>query len=85
MNVKPRDRVIKAINHIKPDRTPCDFWARPEVWRMMKKHYQIETNDDLLDILGMDLRKINIEECWPEYGKKTTGFLKGDTELSGKS
>ncbi len=82
--MKPRDRVITALNHIRPDRTPCDFWARPEVWRLMKEHYRAGTDEMLLQRLGVDLRTVTIEERWAEYEKRATGRLPGETHLSGK-
>jgi hypothetical protein len=30
--ITPRERVKTALNHQRPDRTPVDFLATPEIW-----------------------------------------------------
>ena len=31
----PRERVLTALQHERPDRTPCDFWAEPPTWKVL--------------------------------------------------
>lgn len=51
-----RERVMTAIAHREPDRVPIDFWATPEVKQAVKRHFDIESQDALLDFLGVDFR-----------------------------
>ena len=33
----PRERVLTALDHRKPDRTPRDFWAEEPTWQRSRK------------------------------------------------
>ena len=45
----PRQRILAALNHEPPDRTPTDGWFHPEVIESLKQHYQ---TDDWSVVLG---------------------------------
>jgi hypothetical protein len=34
-SMTPRERVLTALQHERPDRTPCDFWAEPPTWKVL--------------------------------------------------
>ena len=34
----PRERVLTALDHRTPDRTPRDFWAEAPTWRRLLPH-----------------------------------------------
>ncbi len=53
-----RERVMTAIDHVEPDRVPCDYWAAPEVTDMLLRHFGVSDRDALLEVLGVDLRYI---------------------------
>jgi len=55
--MSPRDRVLTALSHQPPDRTPRDFWAEPPAWRRLFE-YAHEDKDQLLDSLGVDVRHL---------------------------
>jgi uroporphyrinogen decarboxylase len=38
----PRERVNAALSHRKPDRTPVDFLATPEIWERLAEHFAYE-------------------------------------------
>jgi len=40
----PRERMLAAINHEKPDRIPTDIWATEEVWAKLKAHFGPDTD-----------------------------------------
>lgn len=52
----PRERVLQAMQHREPDRVPLDFWATDEVKNRLKKHWSMQTEEELLEHIGCDLR-----------------------------
>lgn len=54
----PRERVLTALDHRQPDRTPCDFWAEECTWKRLLAHVGHEDRDRLLDELGVDIRHL---------------------------
>jgi len=40
-DLDPRARVRTALAHRSPDRTPVDFLAVPEIWRLLAEHFQV--------------------------------------------
>lgn len=53
-----RERVLVALRHEKPDRTPCDFWAEPPTMKRLFAHLGHSDKDKLLDDLGVDIRHL---------------------------
>jgi uroporphyrinogen decarboxylase len=53
-----RERVLAALRHEQPDRTPRDFWAEPPAWKRLFAHVGHGDKDKLLDSLGMDIRHL---------------------------
>ena len=53
-----RERVLIALRHEQPDRTPRDFWAEPPTWKRLFAHVGHEDKDKLLDSLGVDVRHL---------------------------
>ena len=56
-----RERVIKAVGHEQPDRTPADFQAVGEIWQMMCRHFQTDDMKDVLDGLNIDVAWVDPE------------------------
>jgi len=56
--MNPRERVLSALAHKQPDRTPCDFWAETPTWNRLLAHVGHGDKDRLLDDLGVDLRHL---------------------------
>jgi uroporphyrinogen decarboxylase len=52
----PRERVLAALRHEQPDRTPRDFWAEPPTWDRLLTQVGHSDKDRLLDQLGIDVR-----------------------------
>ncbi|MCX8170884.1 MAG: hypothetical protein N3E47_02770 [Candidatus Bathyarchaeota archaeon] len=50
--MKPRERVLAAINHEIPDRIPTDIWATPEVWSNLKAYFGESAN--IMEALHID-------------------------------
>jgi uroporphyrinogen decarboxylase len=49
-SINHRARVLTALDHKKPDRTPVDFLATPEVWNKLLTHL----NPDFSDVVKTD-------------------------------
>ncbi len=50
-----RERVLTALAHQQPDRTPRDFWAEPPALNRLFEHLGHTDHDRLLDDLGIDI------------------------------
>jgi uroporphyrinogen decarboxylase len=55
-DMTPYERVDAAIRRQPPDRVPFDFWAVPETIQKMKDYLRVETEEELLRLLGVDCR-----------------------------
>jgi uroporphyrinogen decarboxylase len=58
LHMTSRERVLTALNHQSPDRTPRDFWAEPPAWNRLLAHVGYDDRDRLLDSLGIDVRHL---------------------------
>lgn len=50
----PRQRILTALDHQPPDRTPVDGWFHPEVVVALKRHFQTDDWATVLEHLGID-------------------------------
>ena len=57
--MSPRERVLAALRHERPDRTPRDFWAEPPSWNRLLTHMGYSEKDEVLDCLGVDIRHLD--------------------------
>ena len=58
MTMTSRERVLKALRHEQPDRTPRDFWAEPPAWNRLLAHVGHQDRDRLLQALEVDVRHL---------------------------
>ena len=56
-----KDRVNKAIAFQKPDRTPRDFAAVPEVWKKLSDYFGVEDRNEILKYLDADCRIVSYD------------------------
>ena len=56
-----RERVLAALTHQQPDRTPRDFWAEEPTWNRLCEFLGCHDREQILEQLGIDLRHINAE------------------------
>lgn len=61
----PREYVINALEHRESDRVPTDFWAVDEIWDKLKKFYNTDDKDLILDELGIDIRLVKPDYIGP--------------------
>ncbi len=57
-----RERVLTALKHEQPDRTPRSFWAEPPAWKRLLVYLGHDNKDALLESLGIDLRYLDAPE-----------------------
>ena len=83
-----RERVLTALAHQRPDRTPRDFWAEDPCWTRFLHHTGYPDRERALRALGIDLRLLDAEgppeqdlgggvfqNCWGErYVYQETGW-----------
>jgi len=58
----PRERVLTALDHRAPDRTPCDFWAEECTWRRLFAHVGHDDKNRVLDELDVDVRRLDVPD-----------------------
>lgn len=58
----PRERVLLAIEHQKPDRVPRDFWAEPPTWNRLLGFLGQQDKQQVLDGLGIDIRHLELPD-----------------------
>jgi len=79
-----KERVLKSILHKQTDRVPLDYWSRRDVTSRLILFLGLNSKEELFQRLGIDFRKIKINESHANFEKKTTGMLKGSSESSGR-
>lgn len=71
------ERVKCVLEHRQPDRIPCDFSAEAEVWERLYGYFGVGTQNDLLDLLGVDRRIVGPKYIGPELKKFEDGRYEG--------
>ncbi len=64
-----RERVLAALRHEQPDRTPRDFWAEPAAWNRLLAYLGLSEKEQVLERLGIDVRHLDA----PEQPEKEIG------------
>ncbi len=54
----PKERVLAAVAHEKPDRVPIQTYLTPEIEKKLMGHFGFDTVEELLRKLGVDLRVV---------------------------
>lgn len=52
--MNPRERILAAFNHEKPDRTPTDGWFHPVIRERLKEYCGTDQWSDVEDFLGIE-------------------------------
>jgi uroporphyrinogen decarboxylase len=61
MGITKKERVLCALNHEQPDRTPTDFQATPEIWQRLFERFGVSEIMDVLDRLDIDCAWVDPE------------------------
>ncbi len=56
----PRERVLKALQHEKPDRVPLDAWLSYPFYKKLCKYLGIDSLEKLLRFLDVDVRYVSV-------------------------
>ncbi|TRZ45696.1 hypothetical protein D4S03_11695 [bacterium] len=64
--MSPFERVQAAVERGLGDRVPFDFWAVPEVVGALQLHLGAESEEQLLQLLGIDCRLVGPDYIGPE-------------------
>ena len=68
-----RERVQASFAHTQPDYTPCDYFATPEINQGLMKHFAVDSEDQIRDRLGTDIRYVNPPYAGPELPSSADG------------
>ena len=61
-----RERVMAAFRREKTDRPPTSLRCTPEVWAALQKHFGVDTREDAMDKLDIDMRQIFLPYIGPK-------------------
>ncbi|MBI2841827.1 MAG: hypothetical protein HYX78_00335 [Armatimonadetes bacterium] len=61
-----RERVRAALDRADADRVPCDMWAEPEVFAALRAELCVDTDEDVLKCLQIDMRWIVPDYIGPQ-------------------
>jgi uroporphyrinogen decarboxylase len=61
-----KERVLAAASRQRTDRPPTSLRCTPEAWASLRDYLRVETNDDVLDALDIDLRWIPLPFIGPK-------------------
>ncbi|MDD3338628.1 MAG: uroporphyrinogen decarboxylase family protein [Lachnospiraceae bacterium] len=73
-----KERVRAAVAHKTPDRVPATMQCVETAWDKLKKHFQVTTNDEVMDILEIDTRIMDLP---PYIGPERPDFKNKDGEI----
>jgi uroporphyrinogen decarboxylase len=69
----PYQRTAAAIRLEQPDRVPFDFWAVPETIEKLKTYLAVDTDEQLLRLLGVDCRNVAPDYIGPPLEVRPDG------------
>lgn len=56
-----RERVLTALSHQQPDRTPVDMLAVPEIWDKLLSRMNLNSREDVLRHFQVDCRRVSYD------------------------
>ena len=68
-----RERLLAAARRQRPDRPATDLKCTPEAWASLREYLGVNSNEDVLDELGIDMRWINLPFIGPK--ERSAAFL----------
>ncbi|MCK4417490.1 MAG: hypothetical protein KAV99_04930 [Candidatus Latescibacteria bacterium] len=71
----PKQRVLTALAHREPDRVPLDWWAVPETVTSAMKTLGLNSQEELLQGLEIDLRYVKPRYAGDDYIEQPDGSL----------
>ena len=71
----PRERIFAALNHRPCDRTPADYSGHQPVANALIARLGLRNYEELLQVLGVDLRRIWVNYNLPNTGPDAQGYV----------
>lgn len=71
-SMHPRERVLTSLNHREPDRVPFMYRDVPQVRSRLLSDLQLETDEDLFKLLGIDFRWVEPTYIGPALSSPTS-------------
>ena len=71
-----KERVQAAFAHEQPDFTPVDYFATPEIQRLLESRFIVEGREAVSECLGTDIRYVNPPYTGPDLPKWDDGSEK---------
>lgn len=68
-----RERVQASFAHTEPDYTPCDYFGTSEINQALMRHFAVDSEDQIRDRLGTDIRYVNA----PYIGAELASYADG--------
>jgi uroporphyrinogen decarboxylase len=72
-SMTPFERVSAVIDRKLPDRVPFDFWAVDETIEKLRRYLDVETEEEMLRLLGIDCRMVAPDYVGPPPEKRADG------------
>ena len=72
----PRERVLQAIDHRPTDRAPADYGAHQTVTDALIGKLGLQDTEELLRVLGVDMRRIGCNYGQPDTGPDADGYMR---------
>lgn len=76
-DIKRRERVLKALAHKQPDRTPTDFQATGEIWEKLFAYFKTDDMKSVLDHLHIDCAWVDPQVLRLAVKRDSEGLLIG--------
>ena len=68
-----KNLVLTALAHKEPSRVPVDYWGTRQIDELLCRHFGVESKDELLKKLDVDLRYVFPEYVGPKLKKYADG------------
>jgi len=68
-----KNLVLTALSHKETNRVPVDYWGTRHVDELLCRYFRVESKDELLKKLGVDLRYVFPEYIGPKLKKYNDG------------
>lgn len=72
-----KERVQAASRREKCDRPPTSLRCTPESWATLREYLKVETNDDVMDVLDIDMRWVGLPFIGPKEKSAIPLFEEG--------
>lgn len=71
-----RERVLLALDHRRTDRAPANFHANPDMTERLLASQGLQTEEELLQALHIDFRRVNMDYAQPDTGPDADGYIR---------